>query len=106
MAEAYRVGFEIVPNRNDIRYYFNHVAYRVGAYYKIDYFLLNGNEIASKGITLGVTLPIINGYNGLTLGMDFGQRGSVENALVRERYINFSVGFNLYDLWFRKYQYE
>ncbi len=106
VAEAYRAGFEIVPNRNDIRYYFNRVAYRVGAYYKKDYFLLNGNEIASKGITIGMTLPIINGFNGLTLGMDFGQRGSVENALVRERYINFSVGFNLYDLWFRKYQYE
>ena len=106
VTEAYRVGFEIVPNRNDIRYYFNHVAYRVGAYHKKDYFLLNGNEIASTGITLGVTLPVVNGYNGLTLGMEFGQRGSVENALIRERYINFSIGFNLYDIWFRKYQYE
>ncbi len=106
VAEAYRAGFELVPNRNDIRYYLNHVAYRIGAYYKKDYFLLNGNEIASTGITLGVTLPVINGYNGLTLGMDFGQRGSVENSLIRERYINFSIGFNLYDLWFRKYQYE
>ena len=106
VAEAYRVGFELVPNRNDIRYYLNHVAYRVGAYYKKDYFLLSGNEIAATEITLGVTLPVINGYNGITLGMDFGQRGSVENALIRERYINFSIGFNLYDLWFRKYQYE
>ena len=104
--EAFRIGFEIVPNRNDIRYYLNHVAYRAGAYRKKDYFLLNGNEIVSTGITLGVTLPIINGYNGLTLGMDFGQRGSVENALIRERYINFSIGFNLYDIWFRKNQYE
>ncbi len=106
VTEAFRAGFEIVPNRNDIRYYFNHVAYRVGAYHKKDYFLLNGREIASTGITLGVTLPIVNGYNGLTLGMDFGQRGSIENAMIRERYINFSVGFNLYDIWFRKYQYE
>ena len=106
VSEAFRAGFEIVPNRNDIRYYFNHVAYRVGAYHKKDYFLLNGKEIASTGITLGVTLPIVNGYNGLTLGMDFGQRGSIENAMIRERYINFSIGFNLYDIWFRKYQYE
>ena len=106
VSEAYRVGVEIVPNRNDIRYYFNHVAYRVGAYHKKDYFLLNGNKIASTGITLGVTLPVINGYNGITLGMDFGQRGSIENAQIRERYINFSIGFNLYDIWFRKYQYE
>lgn len=104
--EAYRFGFEIVPNRNDIRYYFNHVAYRIGAYHKKDYFLLNGNEIRSTGITLGVTLPVVSGYNGITLGMDFGQRGSIENAMIRERYINFSIGFNLYDIWFRKYQYD
>lgn len=106
VTEAYRFGFEFIPNPNDIRYYFNHVAYRVGAYHKKDYFLLNGNQIASTGITLGVTLPVINGYNGLTLGIDFGQRGSVENNQIRERYINFSIGFNLYDIWFRKYQYD
>ncbi len=34
VSEAYRVGFEYIPNINDIRYYFNRVAYRVGAYYK------------------------------------------------------------------------
>ena len=106
VTEAYRVGFEIVPNRNDIRYYFNHVAYRVGAYHKNEYYLLNGNPVSSTGVTLGVTLPIVNGYNGLTLGVDLGQRGSLAGDMVRERYVNFSIGFNLFDIWFRKYQYD
>ena len=106
VTEAYRVGFEIIPNRNDIRYYLNHVAYRAGAYHKKEYFLLDGNNVTATGITLGVSLPIVNGYNNLTLGVDFGQRSAVGDASIRERYINFSVGFNLYDIWFRKYQYE
>lgn len=106
VTEAYRLGFEIVPNRNDIRYYLNHVAYRVGAYHKKDYYLLNGRPVASTGVTFGVTLPIVNGYNGLTLGVDLGQRGSLTGDMVRERYVNFSVGFNLFDIWFRKYQYD
>ena len=106
VAEAYRVGFELIPNRNDIRYYFNHVAYRAGAYHKKEYYLLDGNRVASTGITLGVTLPIVNNYNGLTLGVDFGQRGTVSDKMVRERYINFSIGFNLFDIWFRKMQYQ
>ena len=104
--ESFRAGFEIVPNRNDIRYYFNHVAYRVGAYHKKEYYLLNGNQVASTGITLGLTLPIVNNYNGLTLGVDFGQRGSLSGEMIRERYVNFSIGFNLFDIWFRKPQYE
>lgn len=106
VAEAYRVGFELIPNRNDIRYYLNHVAYRVGAYHKKEYYLLDGNRVTSTGITLGVTLPIVNNYNGLTLGVDFGQRGAVSDKMVRERYINFSIGFNLFDIWFRKVQYQ
>ena len=106
VTEAFRVGFEIVPNRNDIRYYMNHVAYRAGAYHKRDYYTLNGQPVTATGLTFGVTLPIVNGYNGLTLGVDLGQRGSLAGDMVRERYINFSVGFNLFDIWFRKYQYD
>ena len=70
------------------------------------YYLLDGNRVTSTGITLGVTLPIVNNYNGLTLGVDFGQRGAVSDKMVRERYINFSIGFNLFDIWFRKVQYQ
>ena len=106
VAQTFRAGFEIVPNRNDIRYYFNHVAYRIGAYHKTEYYLLNGKQVASTGLTLGVTLPIVNGYNGLTLGVDLGQRGSLTGDMIRERYINFSIGFNLFDIWFRKPRYD
>ena len=106
VAQTFRAGFEIVPNRNDIRYYFNHVAYRVGAYHKKEYFLLNGKEVASTGITLGVTLPIVNNYNGFTIGVDLGQRGALSGEMIRERYVNISIGFNLFDIWFRKPQYE
>jgi len=106
VAETFRVGFEIVPNVNDIRYYMNHVAYRVGAYHRKEYFLLNGNPVAATGITLGVTLPIVNRFNGFTLGVDLGQRGSLTGEQIRERYVNVSIGFNLFDIWFRKMQYN
>ena len=106
LSEAYRLGFEIVPNRNDIRYYFNKVAYRAGAYYKKENFLLNGKTISSMGVTLGATLPIYRWYNGLTLGVEFGQRGSLSDGLIRERYVNFSVGVNIFDIWFQKPRYE
>ncbi len=106
LSEAYRLGFEIVPNRNDIRYYFNKVAYRAGAYYKKENFLLNGRAISSMGITLGATLPIYRWYNGLTLGLELGQRGSLSDGLIRERYFSFSVGVNIFDIWFQKPRYE
>ena len=106
VSEAYRVGFEYIPNINDIRYYFNRVAYRVGAYYKKEYFALSGHQIASMGITLGATLPVFRWYNGLSFGVEFGQRASLTGNLTRERYVNFSIGINIFDIWFQKPQYE
>lgn len=111
MSEAYRLGFEIVPNRNDIRYYFNRVAYRGGVFYKKDNILLNGSQIFSAGLTMGATFPIYSqnarySRNGLTVGVELGQRGSLADGLVRERFVNFTVGINLYDIWFLKYQYD
>lgn len=106
LSESYRLGFEFIPNINDIRYYFNKVAYRGGAYYRKEYYLVDGHEISSMGITLGATLPIFRWYNGLTVGVDLGQRGSLADGLVRERYINFSIGINIFDIWFQKSRYE
>ena len=106
MTESWRVGFEYVPNRNDIRYYYNKIAYRAGAYFKKEYFTLDGNPVNAYGITLGATLPVFRWYNGITVGMEFGQRGSIKNNMIRETYANFSIGFNLFDIWFVKNRYE
>jgi len=104
--ESFRLGAEFVPNRNDIRYYYKRIAYRVGAYYNKEYYQVDGNGINSEGITLGVTLPVFRWYNGVTLGADFGQRGSLKNNLVRERYFKFSIGVNIHDIWFQRHQYK
>lgn len=106
VSQSFRAGFEIVPNRNDIRYYLRKCAYRAGVYYDQSYYKLNGNNVNSMGITLGVTLPVFRLYNGLTLGVDIGQRSSTRNNMIRERYATFVVGFNIHDIWFQKVQYK
>ena len=59
------------------------------------------------GVTLGVTLPIPGYlYNGISLGVDLGQRASTKNNMIRERYAMFVIGFNIHDIWFRKNQYQ
>lgn len=105
-SQSVRAGFEYIPNRNDIRYYMRRCAYRVGAYYDKAYYKLDGNTVNSFGLTFGVTLPVFRLYNGVSLGLDLGQRGSLAGNMTRERYINFSVGFNIHDIWFRKQRYE
>ena len=109
-SQSVRAGFSYVPNRNDIRYYRRRITYRAGAYWDQAYYKVDGNNINAFGLTFGATLPVFSNrtgiINGLTLGVDIGQRGSTAGNLVRERYINFNIGLNLLDIWFLKPRYD
>ena len=81
-------------------------SYRSGAYYDRDYYKLNGNTVNSYGVTLGITLPVFRWYNGVSLGVDLGQRGTKGNNMIRERYAMVASGCNIHDIWFQKPKYE
>lgn len=107
VSRSIRGGFEFTPNRYDARYYLRRVTYRGGAYYNQAYYRVGGHRIDAYGLTFGLTLPINNRlYNGVSLGLELGRRGSMADGLVRETYVNFHIGFNIHDIWFRKYRYE
>lgn len=105
-SSSFKAGFEFVPNRYDIRYYLKRVSYRFGAYYDKTYFNIGGNQVNAAGFTVGMSMPINRWYNAITWSVDFGQRGALENNMVRERYIQFNFNLNLYDIWFVKRKYN
>ncbi len=104
--QSFRLGFEYIPNRYDIRYYMKRVSYRCGAYYDQSYISFNGNQVTSFGITLGASFPIYKWYNAVSVAVELGQRGMRKEQLVRERYVNFLININLHDIWFIKFRYE
>ena len=106
VSHSFRAGFEITPNRNDIRYYMRKCSYRAGIYYDQSYYKLDGHNVNSMGITLGISLPIPKYYNAISLGVDIGQKASTRNNMIREQYAMFVIGFNIHDIWFRKNQYQ
>ena len=103
--QSVKAGFEITPNRNDIRYFLRRCTYRLGAYMDQSYYQVDGHNLMSAGITLGMTVPVFQGYNGITFAIDLGQRG-FGSSFVKENYLGFNVGFNIFDIWFRKPQYQ
>ena len=105
MGHGVSAGFEFTPARNDIRYFLRRCTYRAGVYYEQSYYRVGGKSIDAAGLTLGMTLPVFRGYNGLSLGLEAGQRG-FGPGVVRERYFGFNIGFNVFDIWFQKPRYE
>lgn len=105
VGQSFRLGAEITPNRNDIRYFLKRCTYRAGAYYDSSYYTVDGAHVDAVGITLGMTIPVFRWYNGLSIGLDFGRRG-LQTSQVKETYFGFNVGMNIFDIWFKKPHYE
>jgi hypothetical protein len=82
------------------------MAYRGGLYFDKTYISYGGTQVVAFGLTLGTSLPIYKWHNAVSVAVDMGQRGTRQNQLVRERYINFLVNINLHDIWFIKYRYD
>ncbi len=105
VGQSFRGGVEFTPNRNDIRYFLRRVTYRAGAYFDQSYYTVDGAHVNTVGVTVGLTLPVFRWYNGVSLGLEFAQRG-LATSQVKERYFGFNIGFNVFDIWFQKRPYE
>ena len=105
-ANSFRLGVEYIPNRYDVRYYLKRATYRAGAYYDQGYMKIGAQQINAIGVTLGMTLPIPSLYNAIGISVDMGQRGKIDNNLLRERYVMLNVNISLHEIWFRKIRYD
>ena len=104
--QCFRLGAELTPNRYDIRYFFRRLTYHGGLYYERGSLSMGGRQIDDMGVTRGVSIPVSRYYNSISLGVSAGQRGTLEDGLVRERYVTFHLAFSLHDIWFLKQMYE
>lgn len=106
----YSVGGWYLPNFNNFRSYFSRIIYRYGAYYEKGNLQIDGKDINKMAITAGVTLPFqkstINRMNSVDIGLELGKRGTLENNLIRQNFVNLRIGINFADKWFNKRLYN
>lgn len=99
-----------IPNYNNFRNYFSRVTYRYGAYYEKGNLAFNGSNVNQVAITGGLTLPFENKngsrMSGIDLGLELGKRGTLDNNLVRQNFVNLRIAINFADKWFRKTLYD
>ena len=108
LKDSYRmsVGGEYTPEANSIDNYFKRIMYRGGLYYSQTPYELNGERITDKGVTVGATLPIgrstLYDLYQLNFSLGYGQRGTTDNGLVKEDYLQVGLEFTVNSRWFIK----
>ncbi|MCH8545639.1 MAG: hypothetical protein LAT54_02805 [Cryomorphaceae bacterium] len=121
MVDASRIsaGATIVPAlafssllRN--KAFYNRTEYRIGAFLDEGHITVNNTNISALGMSFGVAIPLrIRGLapgevrnNMLNFTVAYGNRGTLDNNLVRERFTQFLIGITLTEKWFDKYKYR
>ena len=102
------IGGQFTPDITSYNSYFKRVDYRLGFNYDKTYIKIGNQDIKQMGASLGFGFPLPSS-NGLSFykinfTTEVGQRGTLNNNLVKEKFINFHLGFTLNDTWFRKYR--
>lgn len=100
------LGFQIVPDYLAIDNYLKRTTYRFGLEFQQTPYYLNQTTVNDIGINFGASLPV-NQLSLVNFAVKVGQRGSTDNGLIQENYVNFTLGFSLNDnSWFYKRVFE
>lgn len=105
-ATKFTVGGYYIPNFKSFSNYFERVAYRGGFRFENTGLVINNQPIEDVAVTLGLGLPLRGAFSNINLGVELGNKGTKNAGLVREHYMNFSVGLSLNDKWFQKSKYN
>lgn len=101
-ATRYTLGGYCIPNYNSFSSYFKRVVYRGGFRYENTGLIIENKSIQDAALTLGLGMPLRGTFSNLNIGFEVGNRGTKASGLVREHYMNFSIGLSLNDKWFQK----
>lgn len=99
-------GYEFIPKWNSVSNYFKRATYRFGAFFENQYVEINDKSINEFAVSLGVGFPIRRVDGMFNVGLELGQRGSLQTDLIKENYIKLNLKFNFREIWFFERKYD
>lgn len=95
----YGLGAEILPAIKSDKTFWESLTYRVGLFYDISYYTINGEKVNRFGFGIGFGIPL-SSFNSIDLGISYSLRGKSENGFIKEDYLKLTAGLNFGELWF------
>jgi len=105
-ANTIALGGFYIPQYNSLTSYWKRVVYRAGIRYENTGLNINTESIDEFGISFGVGLPVGRLFSNANIGVEIGRRGTTNQNLVQENFVNFQSSLSLNDRWFVKRKYD
>ncbi|WP_426431401.1 hypothetical protein ACPX19_03005 [Winogradskyella sp. HB-48] len=109
-ASQFSLGGFYIPDFDAFTGYFKRVVYRAGINFANTGLVVKNESIKEFGISFGLGLPVgqrsRDPFSNLNLGLEIGKRGTTNNNLIQENFINFNVSLSLNSRWFRQKKYN
>jgi hypothetical protein len=99
------IGGEVIPNQRAFESYWQRVNYRLGFRYGETPLELRGQHLNEFGISFGFGFPIRRSKSTINVSLELGKRGNTSNNLIKENFIRFTLGVNIFENWFKQMKY-
>jgi hypothetical protein len=98
-------GGEYIPDSRSTANYLERATYRIGFHYGKTPLYLKDRHIDEFGISFGIGLPIKRSRSTVNLSASIGRKGTIQDELIQENFIRFTLGVNIFENWFIKSKY-
>ena len=105
-SEKLNIGIEYQNQNRNSAEYLSKAKYRFGFYNFQTPIQLNNNKINETGLTLGIGLPNQRGRTIYDLSLLFGRRGTTNDNLIVENFVEIGLSINFDAIWFIKRKYD
>ena len=100
------LGGQYSPVHTTLSPLYKKMTYRMGIRYEMSYLTLRGHQLNEFGISIGAEFPLRKSRTTISLAAEYGKRGTIDYGLLRESFINLSLGVSINEKWFYKRRYQ
>ncbi len=98
-------GFYL-PEYDSFSKYWKRIVYRAGVHFENTGLEINNETINEFGMSFGLGIPIGGFLSNANIGLEVGKRGTTNQNLIQENFVNLQFSLSLNDRWFQKRKYD
>jgi hypothetical protein len=101
-ASEIALGGFYIPQYTSFNKYWKRIVYRAGMRFEKTGLKINNESIKEFGMSFGVGIPVGGAFSNANFGFEVGKRGTTNQNLIQENFVNFQLSLSLNDRWFEK----